>query len=664
MQREIGLGSVPAPGEPLQYEIDQKNQRLLDADIQARVERFRAKLTKRQYKNTIKAIKKLKKQLRSNGYRDLRQRRNVLKNRYLSFKEKSSIYRKRHKREIHKIIKAGKQIDKQLEAYQADVDRLRSLEAMIEAHNAVLAWEREDAENIKAFKREAYTWEQQLNTAFRQSPKLHHMGVDKNGKDYIDIPKIQRILIKSDKVYYLIRTSSQNPFERLFGRWHSELPYGVSVADMVHEETLNNLSAFTNRKVTVERSQKGTNLFYVISRLDSPSGIPAKVLYRSIFDYYPAEDHSKTPWAAGVTEDREIKWYNFEEYPHVLIAGATKGGKSNHVNQMIATMASMNTPAELRFILVDLKGGIEFTHWKGLKHQLTDMVTTPEGVLSSLQWLRSIMEKRLEAFERMKAKNLASFNSKVQKKLPRLLCVVDEMATLVGIDLTEEIHTELRVLSAQGRAVGIHLVLCTQHSSVDVLPGWVKTNMSLRVSAKMPSHQASMIILDSVTAATIDNIPGRMVFSSGRFETIAQSPYITDNEVETVVLDSSQYSVIDNQEFESSLPEPVEQFGRDNVLYYAIHEMKGKLSANRIHDIVGNEVIKLRELRAIVDSVKDEAEDGGIEYEGKLYKMIREGRAYVLVQWNDRTTEQNDTPSENQKNVPLNVPSQIAEAGD
>ena len=127
---------------------------------------------------------------------------------------------------------------------------------------------------------------------------------------------------------------------------------------------------------------------------------------------------------------KRAKWFNFEEFPHVLIAGATKGGKSNHVNQMIATLTSMNSPSELRLMLIDLKGGVEFTHWKSLQHQLRGMIKTEQGVLESLKWLRSIMEKRLEIFESVKAKNLASFNRKIKNqeisadKLPRIVVFV------------------------------------------------------------------------------------------------------------------------------------------------------------------------------------------------------------------------------------------------
>jgi hypothetical protein len=528
----------------------------------------------------------------------------------------------------------GMDLNNQLDAIQHLVDEFDTINDQLKAHRELIEWEREDKENFKAFQREARTWEEQLKAAFRQSPRLHHKGSDDKGRQFIDIPIIEQIIIKDDRVMYLIKTSAQSLIERIFNRWHSALPYGVDVPSLISDDTLANLSIMCNRVVTVERSKKGTNLFYVISRLDAPDGIPKKVLYQKVIDWYPSQDHSKTPWCAGVTNDRQTQWFNFEEHPHVLIAGATQGGKSNHVNQMISTFSTMNTPEEVRLMLVDLKGGIEFTHWKGLQHQLKKMLTTPEQVLEGLQWLRNIMETRLEAFESMKAKNLMSYNDKAQHKLPRIICVVDEMATLIGLgELTKDLHTELRVLSAQGRAVGIHLVLCTQHSSVDVLPGWVKTNMVLRVSAKMPNHQASMVVLDSVTAAQLPDVPGRMVFSVGRSEIIAQSPFISDEQIANAIKIANAFPKPDDTEFISVLPkpEPVKpKFTREDVFKFAL-EMNNKLSANRIHDIVGNEVITLRKLRALVHSIIDDLEKGTVEYDGVEYSMKREGKAYVLV---------------------------------
>jgi len=638
MQRQHSLDDLPQPGEPLQPDKDKDNRKLLEEDLNERIRMQSARLSRREKRRMEKRFRVLQGQLYHAGYNQLvvRQYRCWKLYTRLKYLMTQSPEEKHRLKERYLFVKsAGQALTSKLDELSGISSEFDEINQKLIAHNELLEWEIEDRQNFEGFKREARTWEQLIMAVFRQSPRLHHKYVDHKGRTVINTPEIREIIIKDDRVQYLIKTTSQTAIGRLFGRWYSALPYGVDVTALTCDETLENLSTTCNRVVTVERSQRGTNLFYVISRLDAPDGIPKKVLYGKIIDWYPANDHAKTPWCAGVTDDRRTKWYNFEDHPHVLIAGATQGGKSNHVNQMISTMTTMNTPSELRLMLVDLKGGIEFTHWKGLQHQLKDMLTTPEAVLSGLQWLQSIMESRLTAFEEMKAKNLASFNEKVEKKLPRIVCVVDEMATLVGLgELTKELHTVLRVLSSQGRAVGIHLVLCTQHPSVDVLPGWVKTNMVLRVSAKMPNHQASMIVLDTVTGATLPDVAGRMVFSSGRQEFIAQSPFISDNQIATAVRYSQQFPKPDDTEFISVLPKPEPkkpQFGRDDVLRMAL-EMNGQLSANRIFDIVGNEVMPLRKIRVIVNEIRDEVDRGElITFEGIRYTIERQGRAYYLV---------------------------------
>lgn len=649
MKPELTLDALPQPGEPLTPHTDENNKALLESDVQERIKRQQARLTRWQRFWLNRRWNKLHSKLNRLGYNDLITQRWETYQLYQELKHK--IHETKDKDllpEYEDVKERGKALNSQLADMQSIIEEFEEVNGKLKAHDELIQWEREDKENFKAFLREARTWEQQLISAFKQSPRLHHRYSDEKGRYIVDIPIIREIVVKDDRVMYLIKTTSQSLFDRLFGRWHSALPYGVDVSAMISTETLQNLSTACNRLVDVERSKRGTNLYYVISRLDSPDGIPKKVLYQKAIDWYPTNDHSKTPWIAGVTNDRKIEWYNFEDNPHVLIAGATKGGKSNHVNQMIATMVTMNTPQELRLLLVDLKGGIEFTHWTGLQHQLRPMLTTPTAVLEGLQWLHSIMETRLDAFKSVNAKDLASYNEKVKQKLPRIVCLVDEMATLIGLgDLTRDLHTELRVLSAQGRAVGINLVLCTQHSSVDVLPGWVKTNMGLRVSAKMPSHQASMVILDSITASTLPNVPGRMVFSSGRFEIIAQSPFISDEQIASSIKVANAFKKPDNTEFISVLPKPEPakpEFTRDDVLKYAL-KMNGKLSAQRIFDEVGKEVVSLRKLRSIVNGIKDELEVGTLEFEGVTYRMdpVRNSHRLVEIEPTEQEAEQNNT---------------------
>lgn len=663
-EAQIALDDLPRPGEPLTLKIHEDNQKLIDAEIAERAERVRAKLTARQVRDYNRRYKFLYNALNQAGYNALISERYQLYQHCVQLADAKKTARssrsKKLQAEIMTAVERGLAIDEQLAPLYPLVDEFETIDQKLTSHNDVLTWEREDAENKAQFRREAIVWREQIKAVFRQSARLHHAGTDNKGRYFCKIPIIERVIFKEDRVLYQIKTTGQNIIERFFGRWHSALPYDVDIRDLTSQETLDNLSAGCNRVVTVERSESGTNLFYCISRLDAPDGIPARFLYGKVLDLYPGGDHAKTPWCAGVTSDRKLEWYTLEDLPHILIAGTTKSGKSNHVNQMIATWVSMNTPQELRLLLIDLKGGIEFTHWSGIRHELAPMVKHKDEVLPALRYLRSIMERRLERFEAIKAKNLSSFNELAAQKLPRIVCVVDEMATITGLgDLTSEIHTELRVLSSQGRAAGVHLVLCTQHPSYDVLPGWVKTNMSMRISGKMASHQASIIILDTITAVLIPNVRGRLVFSVGRSEIVAQSPLISDAEIASALRESWKYPEPDNSEF--SLAQPVEvvveKFSRRDVIEMALKKFDGKLSAGRIHEEVGNAVASERRIRHIIQDIT--GEDGEfvgtvLEHNFKQYELRKIRKAYVLVPvgQSDNNEDTGDTP----ENRPIERP--------
>lgn len=636
MSKEFQFEDVPAPGEPLQPHIDTNNQKLIEDDLQKRLAILGAKLKPKEHKRTTKRINQLRRYLNRKGYNTLVTERWSLYTEYIAIKD--ALRKKKTSKLIargREIIARGNAINAKIALLKPQFDEFNLLLNRLKAHQTAIEFENRERNDRKQLKLEAVTWREQIKAVFRQSPRLHHAGYDSKGRYFCDIPRIERGFIKDDMVLFQIRTSAQGIIDKLLGRFQFALPYGVDVKSLTSDETLANLSASCNRPVSIVRSKRGTSLFYAISRLDSNDGLPNKVLYGNAISWYPVNDHAKTPWIAGVNGERKVEFYTFEDLPHILIAGSTQSGKSNHVNQMIATIATMNTPQEVRLQLIDLKGGIEFTHWNGLAHQLKPMVKTPETVLESLRYIRSIMEQRLGAFEAIKAKNLKSFNEKAKSKIPRIICIVDEMATLLGLgDLTTDIHNELRVLSSQGRAVGVHLVLCTQHSSVDVLPGWVKTNMTMRISGKMPSVASSMVILDSVTASTLPNLPGRLVFSIGRNETIAQSPYISDEEIANAVIISNQFNLPIESEFEAKIPE--EKFSQNDILDMALNDFNGKLSANSIHAVLGNEVITLNKLRPMVKKIIEQNE---ILHEGKTYQIKKNRTAYYLV---EKTAEKND----------------------
>jgi hypothetical protein len=644
----IDFGAIPPAGEPLKQKKHEDNAALLERDQARRLEMLKSKLSPREYRRLHARYRRLHAYLNSRQYNRLITEREDL---YDQFVMAGAAYRtkpsKALERKIKELANRGRQLNKKIADLASASEEFDQLAARLKQHDQVVAFEREDAENREAFYREADVWYEQIKAVFRQSPKLHHIYKDKNGREHTRIPILKQAILQEDRIHYELLITEQNLFERWLGVWRSTLPYGVNVRDLISDETLENLSAACGRVVTYERSKASQNIFYVVSRLDSADGIPNKLLYDRVTDFYPQARHKATPWAAGVAKDRKIIWFDFEEFPHVLIAGASGGGKSNMLNQMLATFITMHSPDELRLVLVDNKGGIEFTAYTGVPHLLMPMVKHADDVPAALASVRSEMEKRLAAFEGV-ARDLQTFNARASKPIPRIVMIIDEMATLVGLGkTTQDIHRELRVVSSQGRAVGINLIICTQHPSVDVLPGPIKTNFTLRVASKMPNHTASQVIIDSITAAHLPDIAGRMVFRRGGFEIIAQTPYIDDSAIARAVqFAKDEYQPASQPEPTSddepaSQPEPIvplnqpqPRFGRAEMLDMCIEQLNGKLSPSRIHAIGGNDLMPLGYLRKMINAAVSDIQASGnvLVWKDKTYQLSKDRNAWLLTE--------------------------------
>src|SRR5690606_34239799 len=76
------------------------------------------------------------------------------------------------------------------------------------------------------------------------------------------------------------------------------------------------------------------------------------------------------PWAVamGVTNNRKLIYADAREWPHLLVAGATGGGKSVFLNQMLCSLLQRHSPANLQLVLIDLKGGLEFWPYQDIPH--------------------------------------------------------------------------------------------------------------------------------------------------------------------------------------------------------------------------------------------------------------------------------------------------------
>src|SRR5690606_40721553 len=67
-------------------------------------------------------------------------------------------------------------------------------------------------------------------------------------------------------------------------------------------------------------------------------------------------------------------------------------------------------------------------------------------------------------------------------------------------DARNAFYTEIRRIAQMGRSRGVHLVLCTQRPSADLVPTNIRTLMNARVALRVNDAAASRMILDEAAA--------------------------------------------------------------------------------------------------------------------------------------------------------------------
>ncbi|MCR1983698.1 FtsK/SpoIIIE domain-containing protein, partial [Cellulosimicrobium cellulans] len=197
--------------------------------------------------------------------------------------------------------------------------------------------------------------------------------------------------------------------------------------------------------------------------------------------------------------------------PHVLVAGTTGAGKSELLQTLVTGLALGRPPAELSFALVDFKGGASFGACGRLPHVVGQVTDLDPGLAGrALAGLRAELHRR----ERLLATaGVASIDDLPRGRLARLVVVVDEFRALAD-DLPDVVPGLLRV-AAQGRSLGVHLVLATQRPAGAVSAD-VRANVTLRLALRVVDVADSRDVLDAPHAAHVPaSIPGRLVLRRG-----------------------------------------------------------------------------------------------------------------------------------------------------
>lgn len=226
----------------------------------------------------------------------------------------------------------------------------------------------------------------------------------------------------------------------------------------------------------------------------------------------------------GIAADGKILSIDFDNTPHILVAGSTGSGKSVFLHQLIANF--ILTSRDVEFHLIDPKI-VEFESYKKVTGTRIFVYNSYTAALSALRVLDKVMELRYAKIAEAGCRNINEYNKNAQQKMKRLICVIDELADLMIRDKeTKELEKIICHLAAKARAAGIHLILATQRPSVDVITGLIKANFPVRIAFRVSSSVDSRVILDRNGAEALTGNGDGILLSSENKAVRFQSAFI------------------------------------------------------------------------------------------------------------------------------------------
>lgn len=385
------------------------------------------------------------------------------------------------------------------------------------------------------------------------------------------------------------------------------LPRNMMLWQLYEDKVLHELSMAVQREVTYEENLE-TGFAYVIEFKSGYRRIPRTVDYSEMLKALPA-DAGPLVVPIGVGENYRYQFGDIAKMPHLLVGGATMQGKSNELNAMLCTLIQRNTPDRLKLLLVDLKGGMEFSFYDGVPHLLHPIVTQRDDVVPALKETYTEIERRMAMFKGV-TRDIRGWNARRKAKLPYWLVVVDE---LMNIMLDQEIkggaERLLADIAARSRAVGVHCILCTQRPQVEVVSGLIKGNYPTRLAFACADDASSRVILDNNDAARLGHV-GRLIYYFGSERKEYQAPLVSDAMVREIV--DGVKAGKDTLEVRKRHDVTAEDMFR-----YAIEHLGGRFSRRMLYDEFQGRGVRRNEIEAV-----------GAEYEGQEIEI--DGQPYVL----------------------------------
>lgn len=244
------------------------------------------------------------------------------------------------------------------------------------------------------------------------------------------------------------------------------------------------------------------------------------------------------PYAVGFDETGEMCIEDISEFPHLLLAGTSKSGKSTAMMCLLMSIAYRHRNGNVNVVIMDLLGKAE-SDFNMFNDQ--PFLSCPV-IRKQREGINTVLALYKEMINRLNSDHLSN--------MPYIVCVIDEFPRLFsGIKdkkLKDSLERALTELLSEGRHANISFVLAAQDPKKEHMVCGIE-NISARIALNCAHYQYSRTIIGRSGAETLQ-ARGQMIFDSytGRDKRL-QGSFITKREMKKILGEIKKDFVQENQ---------------------------------------------------------------------------------------------------------------------
>ena len=157
--------------------------------------------------------------------------------------------------------------------------------------------------------------------------------------------------------------------------------------------------------------------------------------------------------------------------------------------------------------------------------------------LTLLRWTLNELECRKQLLQRSSNKSIEEYNTSHSENMPYIIFFIDDLADLMREDreLAEIAKKIIADITAQTETVGIHLIICTQSPSKNVITEEIKEHIPFRIGFRVFSLVDSRAILDGFGAENLYGAGDMLIKTDVSASFIrGQGVFVRDHEIEKI----------------------------------------------------------------------------------------------------------------------------------